>query len=252
CKYCGLANHEAAKCRNKNNPSKHKCVLCSGQHPSNSVQCPQKTKERTNRKKNKKSDADEILSLRRELAEMKSASQQLQSFLQSINPELIQMGIGNRSIHCHLIATSCLKRKIDNWIQSISTETLDKAVESWTKCAINLGDYERDKEFNAIFETHFQEEKCVNGKELVADINSEIHWKKRRHLCFRNHGKRCVCIFKVRIAINCNSREKQEETKYHFLFDIQKRLRFQLEKRKEEISNPETMCFVKLTKGKIL
>ncbi|ETO36932.1 hypothetical protein RFI_00130, partial [Reticulomyxa filosa] len=62
---------------------------------------PQKPKKRTNRKKNKrqinndqkqknkKSDADEILSLRRELAEMKSAFQQLQSFLQSINPVLI-------------------------------------------------------------------------------------------------------------------------------------------------------------------
>ncbi|ETO10638.1 hypothetical protein RFI_26739 [Reticulomyxa filosa] len=27
CKYCGLANHEAAKCRNKNNLSKNKCVM---------------------------------------------------------------------------------------------------------------------------------------------------------------------------------------------------------------------------------
>ncbi|ETN98651.1 hypothetical protein RFI_38841, partial [Reticulomyxa filosa] len=38
CKYCGLANHEAAKCRNKNDTRKHKCVLCRGQHPSDSVQ----------------------------------------------------------------------------------------------------------------------------------------------------------------------------------------------------------------------
>ncbi|ETN97228.1 hypothetical protein RFI_40303, partial [Reticulomyxa filosa] len=39
CKYCGLANHEAAKCRHKNNPSKHKCVLCRKQHSSDSLQC---------------------------------------------------------------------------------------------------------------------------------------------------------------------------------------------------------------------
>ncbi|ETN99054.1 hypothetical protein RFI_38431 [Reticulomyxa filosa] len=37
CKYCGLANHEVAKCRHKNNPSKHKCVLCRKQHPSDSL-----------------------------------------------------------------------------------------------------------------------------------------------------------------------------------------------------------------------
>ncbi|ETO27499.1 hypothetical protein RFI_09633, partial [Reticulomyxa filosa] len=34
CKYCGLATHEVAKCRNENNTSKHKCMLCSGQYPN--------------------------------------------------------------------------------------------------------------------------------------------------------------------------------------------------------------------------
>ncbi|ETO00236.1 hypothetical protein RFI_37211, partial [Reticulomyxa filosa] len=167
-KYVSIADWQVMK-RHKNDPSKHKCVLCRKQHPSDSLQCdvirkareklgikltrkedaflkkkasqpipiksnvqqqpknysytdaakgsngneikngPQKPKKRTSRKKdkrqnnknqilqNKKSDADEISLLRRELAEMKSAFQQLQSLLHSINPTLMQMGIGNRS-----------------------------------------------------------------------------------------------------------------------------------------------------------
>ncbi|ETO11091.1 hypothetical protein RFI_26285 [Reticulomyxa filosa] len=36
-----------------------------------------------------------------------------------------------------------LKKNIDNWMQSIvldNTETLDKAVESWTKCVVDAGE----------------------------------------------------------------------------------------------------------------
>ncbi|ETO01497.1 hypothetical protein RFI_35943, partial [Reticulomyxa filosa] len=115
CKYRGLANHEAAKCRNKDDPRKHLDVAYDKGHICDSVKCevirkarekfaknysytdaaksqrlndnennngPRKSNKRKKNKRkinndqkqqNKKSDADEILSLKRELAEMKSA-----------------------------------------------------------------------------------------------------------------------------------------------------------------------------------
>ncbi|ETO00661.1 hypothetical protein RFI_36779, partial [Reticulomyxa filosa] len=39
CKYCGLKNHEASKCRHKNEQSRHQCILCKKSRPSGSVQC---------------------------------------------------------------------------------------------------------------------------------------------------------------------------------------------------------------------
>ncbi|ETO01247.1 hypothetical protein RFI_36193, partial [Reticulomyxa filosa] len=59
CKYCGLANHEAAKCRNKDDPRKHKCVICRKQHPSDSVQYEviRKAREKLGIKLTRKEDA---------------------------------------------------------------------------------------------------------------------------------------------------------------------------------------------------
>ncbi|ETO36545.1 hypothetical protein RFI_00516 [Reticulomyxa filosa] len=52
-------NYEAAKCRHKNNPSKHKCILCRKQHPSDSLQCDliRKAREKLDIKLTSKEDA---------------------------------------------------------------------------------------------------------------------------------------------------------------------------------------------------
>ncbi|ETN98321.1 hypothetical protein RFI_39189, partial [Reticulomyxa filosa] len=110
CKYCELTNHEAAKCRNKNNPSKHKCVLCR----KHSLQCDviRKAREKLVIKLTRKEDAflkknaSQPIPIKSNVqrqpknysytdAAKESAFHQLQSLLQSVNPTL--MGIGNRS-----------------------------------------------------------------------------------------------------------------------------------------------------------
>ncbi|ETO22481.1 hypothetical protein RFI_14718, partial [Reticulomyxa filosa] len=44
--YCGKRNHTSDKCHHRNNPRFQRCVLCKGQHASNSILCPviQKTR----------------------------------------------------------------------------------------------------------------------------------------------------------------------------------------------------------------
>ncbi|ETO12526.1 hypothetical protein RFI_24849 [Reticulomyxa filosa] len=44
CKYCGRINHCATQCKFKKSPKKHHCVLCKGNHRSDSLICP-KTKD---------------------------------------------------------------------------------------------------------------------------------------------------------------------------------------------------------------
>ncbi|ETO02728.1 hypothetical protein RFI_34685, partial [Reticulomyxa filosa] len=39
CKFCGLSNHSSADCKHKNNPKKYRCVLCRGNHASDSIVC---------------------------------------------------------------------------------------------------------------------------------------------------------------------------------------------------------------------
>jgi hypothetical protein len=39
CKYCGLTNHSAIQCFHRNNPKRQKCILCNGNHPSDSIIC---------------------------------------------------------------------------------------------------------------------------------------------------------------------------------------------------------------------
>ncbi|ETO03477.1 hypothetical protein RFI_33930, partial [Reticulomyxa filosa] len=40
CKYCGKQNHKSENCRFKKNTKKYRCVLCKGQHRSDSLMCP--------------------------------------------------------------------------------------------------------------------------------------------------------------------------------------------------------------------
>lgn len=40
CKFCGLTNHGKDQCIHRNNPRNYRCVLCKGNHPSDSVLCP--------------------------------------------------------------------------------------------------------------------------------------------------------------------------------------------------------------------
>ncbi|ETO27720.1 hypothetical protein RFI_09412 [Reticulomyxa filosa] len=44
CKYCGRINHIFTQCKFKKSPKKHHCVLCKGNHRSDSLLCP-KTKD---------------------------------------------------------------------------------------------------------------------------------------------------------------------------------------------------------------
>ncbi|ETO06867.1 hypothetical protein RFI_30525, partial [Reticulomyxa filosa] len=44
CKYCGKMNHSSDQCKFKKSPKKHHCVLCKGNHRSDSLICP-KTKD---------------------------------------------------------------------------------------------------------------------------------------------------------------------------------------------------------------
>lgn len=47
CKYCGGINHSSQNCYHKGNSEKQKCILCKGNHPSDSILCPviQQTRE---------------------------------------------------------------------------------------------------------------------------------------------------------------------------------------------------------------
>ncbi|ETO08755.1 hypothetical protein RFI_28631, partial [Reticulomyxa filosa] len=44
CKYCGRINHNSTQCKFKKSPKKYQCVLCKGNHRSDSLICP-KTQE---------------------------------------------------------------------------------------------------------------------------------------------------------------------------------------------------------------
>ena len=48
CKYCGMRNHVSDKCFHKRNITRHRCVLCRGNHASDSIICPVFQKTRTN------------------------------------------------------------------------------------------------------------------------------------------------------------------------------------------------------------
>ncbi|ETO10606.1 hypothetical protein RFI_26771 [Reticulomyxa filosa] len=133
CKYCGLKNYKALKCRYKNDLSLHRCVLCKKNHLSDSVQCEvirnarEKLGIKLTRKENailqkealhsqliqikKKSDnvnhvrhpvrrpqnnnqkdADEILSLRREIEDMKAAFKEITTLMRSFKA-MMQIGV---------------------------------------------------------------------------------------------------------------------------------------------------------------
>ncbi|ETO32876.1 hypothetical protein RFI_04240, partial [Reticulomyxa filosa] len=103
------------------------------------VLCSSKPKILSQRHRSRK-DADEISSLKYEIEEMKAAFKEITTLVQSFKA-MMQMGVGNRSrdevnisnngIIDITLCTSSILPFVSNWR---TDETLDKAVESWTKC----------------------------------------------------------------------------------------------------------------------
>ncbi|ETO10771.1 hypothetical protein RFI_26606 [Reticulomyxa filosa] len=91
CKHCGLKNHEASKYRHKNDPSRHRCVLCKKGHPSDSVQY----------------EIDEISSLKREITTLVQSweletDQEMKTLIIISSIFMFVIGVRQEDLECYV------------------------------------------------------------------------------------------------------------------------------------------------------
>ncbi|ETO21193.1 hypothetical protein RFI_16011 [Reticulomyxa filosa] len=119
CKYCGRINHTSEQCKFKKSPTKYQCVLCKGNHRSDSLICPktqdvrqklgigvgnhynndnQSTTATKSYNKQPQSnighESDDISSLRTEVESLKITIARLNSFMEKVMP-LLDSGWNN-------------------------------------------------------------------------------------------------------------------------------------------------------------
>lgn len=83
CKFCGRANHLTKDCKFKRRRQKHSCILCKGQHASDSLHCPiiQSVRKKLNISYSRKEI--EIISQKQQRQQQKQQQPQKQEFIQS-------------------------------------------------------------------------------------------------------------------------------------------------------------------------